>query len=271
MARGIERQNHWVIALAWRNQLQCRVSRVNRQPAIDPFSWEGRLRARATARLELVQDFAAHQTLIEKHLKELWEKTERDLEADYEPEVDYEDDTSFKDLIRENDSPIEDEDDYLYRFEVGVPRVFGYSTVTILWAAVEFGLRIIALFELERHKAAFSDEERSRGPIEKYKSFLHRQCNINLPTLPRWEELIAVQKVRDCIVHCAGNVGTSRDAEFLRGIAGRTGFGISISDELSSDGDVIEVDKVFVTNSIHRAFEFFDGLVERLRTHADSS
>jgi|SRR3989304_2829480 len=233
----------------------------NREDPFEFFSWEWLLAGEAKSLLHQVRDFAADtENLIEKHAVERWTDALAALQkAAHEQGWDDREYEGWEQSLWE---------DHHNRFEIGVPKIFRYAVASLLHTAIEYGIRTIAIHEAERLKTPFRPDELRGAPLERYKLFLSRSCNIDFGTIAEWENITILQKVRDCIVHCAGFLDQSADAKFLRSLAERDSSGISLSEEFIWEGAVLEVGPKFITDSLDSASGLFDELIKRLSTEA---
>lgn len=196
--------------------------------------------------------------MFEEYVDDFWETITEELDAEYEDRDST--DEEFRTQAFSEDSDVDPGG-------IGVPRVYRYSIVTLLWTAVEIGLRVIVFHEDKRHKSSSPTQQIKVSAIDRLKTFLSRECDVDFATVAGWDKLATVQKVRDCIVHCGGYVEQSKHKEFLKSLAASRGSGISMDAE-PGDTEVLEVDREFIRTSLSDASEFFGHLVAQL--HASS-
>jgi hypothetical protein len=92
-----------------------------------------------------------------------------------------------------------------------------YSCIVMLFSTVE--RELIRLIEnLEKGKWKKMSEEKGmkkKSPMGKAVKFVQESRGVKLSECPQYEALIDLQKIRDCIIHCRGEVSLSRDKKDL--------------------------------------------------------
>jgi hypothetical protein len=68
----------------------------------------------------------------------------------------------------------------------------------------------------ELRQSPFSVKDLAGGGIEKYALYIERVAGIKRSEMKGWEQIAALQQIRNCIVHTAGFVAAARDSVSLR-------------------------------------------------------
>lgn len=105
--------------------------------------------------------------------------------------------------------------------------MFRYSAVVTLFSTLETELRRLGdnVVETKQTPIGYRD---LKGPIiEQISRLLEAFCDIRVKQLPSYPQVLALQRVRDCIVHSNGEPSMSRDREFLVGLNGKN-LGIEV-------------------------------------------
>ncbi|MBI3603138.1 MAG: hypothetical protein HY205_01640 [Nitrospirae bacterium] len=158
-------------------------------------------------------------------------------------------------------------DSHRYAFQITFneifPRCLRYSFLIFLYSVVETDLTALCKEVRKRRNLPEEPVSRKKTPFERCKSFLSKSCGIDFESVPAWEQLKILEKVRNCIVHADGCVQVSRDKEFLeRKVA--SGIGLTLSDHSVSKGRLY-VDQEFCTASSNAAISFFTIVFEQTR------
>jgi hypothetical protein len=92
-----------------------------------------------------------------------------------------------------------------------------YSCIVMLFTTVERELiRLVENLEKGRWKKMSEEKGMKNKPcMAKAEKFVQDFCGVKLSDYPQYEALIDLQKIRDCIIHCQGEVALSRDKEVL--------------------------------------------------------
>lgn len=103
-----------------------------------------------------------------------------------------------------------------------------YSFLVLLHVVFETQLRVFCNdIKNQRPLPNIAMKDLRGSPIDQGFMFLTRLAGLSVGDFPEWEHLRTLQKIRDCIVHCYGQVSDSKDSTFLRDLAGK-GVGVSI-------------------------------------------
>jgi hypothetical protein len=174
------------------------------------------------------QDLFAEMELTEKTyttmgalhtLAQHWVENEVIIEKDAVEEVrtngpkwkpDYDDEASIAEFRAEQDIA-------RYMHDETMLPMHRYSCIVMLFTTVE--RELIRLIEnLEKGKWKKMSEEKGmkkKSPMGKAGQFVQDFCGVKLSDCPQYEALIDLQKIRDCIIHCQGEVSLSRDKKDL--------------------------------------------------------
>lgn len=149
--------------------------------------------------------------------------------------------------------------------EIMVP-MFRYSSVVTLYSIVERELRRLAEnLEEEHGPQALKYKDLKGSLIEQITKFCEVFVRLRLPECPEYGALCDLQKVRDCIVHCHGEIEASRDADrLIRLQDSRPGFHAG---KFSS----IRIQPACVEQFVREAWRFFIWVFRQLKWKMDVS
>ncbi len=135
--------------------------------------------------------------------------------------------------------------------EIMVP-IFRYSTVVMLYSLFESELlRLKQNVEKSSGKSPVDSKELKGGPTEQILRFLEAFYSINLKSINEFSKIRDIQKIRDCIVHCLGDVSISRDKDYLiKHSAVRSDLDIGV-------GYPIEISESYIRDGIELMWGFF--------------
>ncbi|MGH7595142.1 MAG: hypothetical protein ACREOI_02270 [bacterium] len=192
--------------------------------------------------------------LVESKMEEAKHSEMTALDASYPPDIQQQHYGEYSALKRELE--------YSYDRLVSISR---YSIVVLLHMIVETQMRAFCL-ELQKEKKKGREKDKqgklpSRtfsdfrgGPIEQSKLYLTKIVGISLEKNPKWDNLMTLQKVRDCIIHAYGDVSRSRDQEYLRKLVQQGRY-----IEIDVDGKLI-IRRDFCEDQIKNFSDFFKEL-----------
>lgn len=127
---------------------------------------------------------------------------------------------------------------------------FRYAMIVMLFSLFER--------ELRRLSKNLAQERNDSAPVFESRSFLKQALNycrdshgLDLRQTKFYNHVVMLQKVRDCIVHCFGEVDFSREKDSLIEFGSRSS-GISIYSH-----DQIEIEASFIESSITSIWNFF--------------
>lgn len=101
-------------------------------------------------------------------------------------------------------------------FQVEQPSRIRYMKIVFYFTIIERRIRALIKLSMEVHpeiKSTLSDYKGSF--LERVKLFVKENLEIDISQSTSWEQLINFQMVRDCIIHCGGNIFESRDKDKL--------------------------------------------------------
>lgn len=129
-----------------------------------------------------------------------------------------------------------------------------YATVTSVFAVFERELRRFMDNLAREQKVPLSYRELRGGLLGQVGRHLETFNKIHIATLPGYAKITDLQKVRDCIVHCYGEVALSRDKAHLTKMdAARDGV-------TAIDGTMLEIGPRFIESSVTALRSFFVAL-----------
>lgn len=135
---------------------------------------------------------------------------------------------------------------------------FRYAAVVSLFALLERELRRAADYIAAEDKMTLSYKGRNGTVIPLVAEFIQDRRGIMLNKLSGYSEITIIQKVRDCLVHCYGDIGLSRDRDFLASLSTQ---GRGIDAHPSSE---MEIDVRFLEQSCASVRTFFMALFKEL-------
>lgn len=96
-----------------------------------------------------------------------------------------------------------------------------YAAAILLFMIVETRLRA-ECFAIGRERGIeVNASEFRRAPLESCKKFLSKRIGISVGGYREWPILINLQRIRDCIAHCAGEIDISDDSKELEKLIAR--------------------------------------------------
>ena len=105
-------------------------------------------------------------------------------------------------------------------FQIEQPSRIRYAHIVFLFTVLERRVRALLKLTVELKPTIVKDISDYKGSfLEKTKQFLKDNLGIDLSTSSVWPDIMVYQKVRDCIIHCDGNVNESRDVIILKQLA----------------------------------------------------
>ncbi len=121
-----------------------------------------------------------------------------------------------------------------HRFEQFWPRMLTYSFITILFSFAEINLEQTC--ELLFIRDRLSDRGKNMnvngypGGITKCMDYLDDYLHIKRDNISQWPKIVALNKIRDCIVHTAGRLEKSRDRKYLENLLRKHPKEITLTD-----------------------------------------
>ena len=142
--------------------------------------------------------------------------------------------------------------------------IFRYSCVTMLYAVVERELRrLCSTLKIEHSSAKLGYKDLKGGILEQITKWCQAYFELDLTLFPEFSQIRDLQKVRDCIVHCRGEVDESRDKQYLIAMTKRyPGF-------MAWEHDEIEIESDFILRLHREAWNFFLAVFAKLRWNVD--
>lgn len=101
-------------------------------------------------------------------------------------------------------------------FEVEQPTRIRYVKIIFMFTILERRARALCklIYELKNTDKTIDDYKGSF--TNRLKSYIKEYLLINFDQWTDWNDIIKFQKIRDCIIHCGGQVSESRDKEYIQ-------------------------------------------------------
>lgn len=101
-------------------------------------------------------------------------------------------------------------------FEVEQPTRIRYVKIIFIFTILERRARALCklIFELKKTEKTIDDYKGSF--TNRLKSYIKEYLLIDFDQWTDWNDIIKLQKIRDCIIHCGGQVIESRDKEYIQ-------------------------------------------------------
>ena len=132
-----------------------------------------------------------------------------------------------------------------------VTPTFRYSAVVVLFAAHEREIRRFAENLAKERRVNICYRDFRGGLLEQVGKYLEVFYGFSASGLSGYSQICDLQKVRDCIVHCYGDPGLSRDKVHLLKLSSpETGLEVF-------DGVPVEIAPLFIENSLKAVRDFF--------------
>ena len=101
-------------------------------------------------------------------------------------------------------------------FQVGQPSRIKYTHIIFLFSILERRMRALIQLIIELKPIGTKDLIDYKGSFfEQVKAFLKETIGVEVGESKSWNEIMVLQKVRDCIIHCGANINESRDKIYL--------------------------------------------------------
>ena len=135
---------------------------------------------------------------------------------------------------------------------------FRYASVVTLFAIFERELKRLADNLAKDGRAPISYKDLRGGLLEQLGKFTEGFCGFGIAGCRGYTQICDLQKVRDCIVHCYGDVALSRDSKYLLKL-NSTSVGLEIF-----EGAQMAIGPAFLTASLSAIRSFFHDLFVKL-------
>lgn len=135
---------------------------------------------------------------------------------------------------------------------------FRYAVVVTLFAILERELRRAADYIAAETKVAISYKGQKGSVIPLVARFIKTHKGISIQSLPGYGDIADLQKVRDCIVHCYGDIALSRDHALLKKLSTRA-RGLD-----AYPGTEMEIAPAFIERAMNAHVKFFTALFNKL-------
>ena len=101
-------------------------------------------------------------------------------------------------------------------------KTFHYSTIVTVYSLLEISLNDLCRFLRNSKKLSLSLEELRGNGIKRAKLYLAKVCLIDFPESNEWNEILKLNKIRNCIVHAQGDIEDAKSPKTLRNIVAST-------------------------------------------------
>ncbi len=161
-----------------------------------------------------------------------------------------------KDEIREVGDYFSDDFYMIEEIHIGLYRK---STLVSLYSFLENSLNKLCRNLCARHKYPVKLEDIKGEGIVRAKDYLEKLAKVDFsPLNGEWCNLLSLNRIRNCIVHCEGNIKSSNNTSKLKNIINNhTGL------SLRSDRD-IRVEREYIDFCITKIEEFLDKLYQQV-------
>ena len=134
-------------------------------------------------------------------------------------------------------------------------KTFRYSSLISIYSFLEISMHQLCRY-LKRHKNIEIEIEDIKGDgINRPKIYISKACGISFPdTSNEWNEIIKLNKIRNCLVHCEGNISLANSPSKLKNIINDT-VGLSLVREKE-----IIIDSCYLDKSITNIESFITTL-----------
>lgn len=147
--------------------------------------------------------------------------------------------------------------------EIVLP-TFRYSCVVTLFTIVERELlRFVRNLERQRKTQSEKFEVKKGSLLKPVQDHCKVHFSLRLEDCPEYGALCDLQKIRDCIVHCHGEVNLSRDVKHLIAMK-RSGFS-------ALEGIAIEIGSDCIERFLNEVRRFFLWVFQQLKWEIDDS
>ncbi len=103
-----------------------------------------------------------------------------------------------------------------YKVDFYFPLALNYSFVVLVFIELETKLMELCGLLRDLRHSSFSVKDITGRGVEKYALYIERVGGIKRSELKYWEQIAALQQIRNCIVHTAGFIAQARDSVNLR-------------------------------------------------------
>lgn len=100
-------------------------------------------------------------------------------------------------------------------FDVEQPTRIRYIKIIFTFTILERRSRALSKLIHELKNTDKTIDDYKGGLMDRLKLFIKEYLSIDFEKLTEWPEIVTFQKIRDCIIHCGGQISESRDKEFI--------------------------------------------------------
>ena len=102
-------------------------------------------------------------------------------------------------------------------------KTFRYSIIVTIYSLLEISLNDLCHYLCNSKKLSLSLEELRGDGIERAKLYLTKACSIDFPeSNNEWNEILKLNKIRNCIVHAQGDILHDKSPQKLKNIVANT-------------------------------------------------
>ncbi|MFD1000286.1 hypothetical protein ACFQ21_13265 [Ohtaekwangia kribbensis] len=113
-------------------------------------------------------------------------------------------------------------------FDIEQPTRIRYIKIIFTFTILERRSRALCKLIHELKRTDKTIEDYKGGLMDRLKFFIREYLDLDFEKLTDWSEIATFQKIRDCIIHCGGQVSESRDKLFIEALCvGKGDFEIS--------------------------------------------
>ncbi len=147
------------------------------------------------------------------------------------------------------------------KFKHWLPRLVGYSAITLIHTLVETQLTATANRLRELHGYSLKVNDLRGDPVERAKMYLTKVAEIQVGSDSGWQVLQDIAELRNIIVHRRGRQGSElKDQKLAQQLTGKYPGEISLSGRLEDPGAELEVSLRLCKRFIDETERFFERL-----------
>ena len=101
-------------------------------------------------------------------------------------------------------------------------KTFRHSMIVSIYSLIEINLNFLCRYLCRSKKLALALEEIRGDGIERAKVYLAKVCDVSFPESNEWNEIIKLNKIRNCIVHAQGDTEGANSPDKIKKIVKNT-------------------------------------------------
>lgn len=153
------------------------------------------------------------------------------------------------------------------RFEQFWPSILTYSFITMLFSFTEVSLEETRdiLSERDRLNTQASDSKvkANQDKIKQCMDYLDKYFHIKRDDIPQWPEIVALHKIRNCIVHASGRIEKSSDRKYLKDLLQKYSKEITLTNNLVLEERQIVLDFDYCRRLCISTRHFFESVFRK--------